>query len=267
MPRKEDLIVYTYSDANPTPKMLQEELNCRRICKAGTRNVRAVPDGTLIVNWGYGRVPEWAYGKNVRYLNHPSRVYRKIGKLSQIKRFAETGVPSVVATSDRTMALMWLNGGQRVLARQEATFGGQGIQIISPGDELPASDFYSLYFDKTHEYRYHVFRDKIIDIVQKKRRNGVRDDGLIRSFAHGWIEAHYNKFLPEATDRILSRTAIAAVQALGLDFGAVDIIARHNGNTLEGHQVCEVNAAPGCGQMERSAYIREINEVYNAGRG
>ena len=74
-------------------------------------------------------------------------------------------------------------------------------------------------------------------VSEKKKRQGTNPDRLVRS--HGdWVFCRNN--LAPYPDTI-KQQAIAAVQALGLDFGGVDIALDTEHNTC----VFEVNTAPG----------------------
>lgn len=270
----ENLIVYTYSKSVETAKELQNDLNCRRIASSSARAARRIPKGALVVNWGYGRVPDWATGQQLRYLNNPNQVRRKIAKVEQLRKFQAAAVPTVEFTIDRATATGWGTRGDRVLARRDGSYGGMGIVCIEAGDtkalSAQAADFYTRYFDKTHEFRFHIFRQRVIDVVQKKRLNDAKPakdltEQTVRNFANGWIEAHNNLHLPGDSRRIIADTACRAVEALGLDFGAVDIMCIFTGpgqSTLASLAVCEVNTAPGLGKVEREAYVNAIKNVY-----
>jgi len=87
---------------------------------------------------------------------------------------------------------------------------------------------------------------------------------VVRSHDNGWIFAHNNLHLPAEADATMREAAIGAVRSLGLDFGAVDILARFKGNRLEACAVCEVNTAPGVENTKTlDAYVKAITEVYN----
>jgi hypothetical protein len=272
----ENLIIYTYSDAVETAKELQDDLDCRRIAHSAARGVRRIPDGSLVVNWGYGRVPDWAAGKPVRYLNNPTAVRRKMSKVVQLQKFTKAGVPTFEFTTSADEAARWSRGGSRVLGRSEESYGGRGI-VVYDGGALRDNrhEFYTRWFDKTHEFRFHVFRGEVIDVVQKKRLNDAKPlneldltGQTVRNFANGWIEAHKNLHLPGDSREQIAAVACRAVAAVGLDFGAVDVVVRFTGvgqRTLDAMAVCEVNTAPGCGEIERAAYTKAILKVYNAG--
>lgn len=265
----ENLIIYAPRQGALSAKHLQEELDCRRVGHAENRDVRKIPDGALIVNYGFGYWPDWLpKNAKVRWLNHPTAVYQKISKVWQLDQFSDAGVPTLELTKERRTANRWLKAGHRVMARSDAGMDGDGIQVVEPGQELPNSEFYTQYFDKTHEYRYHVFQGAVIDRVQKKRDTEHKmfekpGQGDVRTWSNGWIFAHRSLHLPKAADEIMERACINAVAAVGLDFGAVDILAKFDGDRLEACAVCEVNSAPGLVKDQTiEAYVKAIKAVY-----
>lgn len=268
----ENLIIYTYNKGLATPEALREDLDCRRIGSSAANAARAIPANSLVVNWGYGRVPDWATGRRVRYLNHPHNVARKMSKIYQLHQFREAGVPTFEVTTDRQQVRRWLGEGDRVLCRLDEGARGSGIAVISGLEDgrIPSADFYTKWFDKTHEFRFHVFQGRIIDVVQKKRLYAAKPfnqlsltEQTVRNHANGWIEAHKDLHLPGDSRERLAAACVDAVRCLGLDFGGVDIVARFNGRTLVEMAVCEVNTAPGLGAVERDAYVAAIKGVYD----
>lgn len=81
------------------------------------------------------------------------------------------------------------------------------------------------------EFRVHVFKGKSIRISQKLFTEDRKDYTTIRP----------DEELPR---KFLRRAAVAAVEALGLDFGAVDMLASDDQTQV---WVLEVNCAPGLG--------------------
>lgn len=126
--------------------------------------------------------------------------------------------------------------------------------------DLPDAPLYTLGVQNHGEYRVHVFNGEVI-LYQKKSRR-VNDDGEVvtaegeeadvRNLASNWVYRTGNLRRLERIEEL----AINAVDALGLDFGAVDIIKNENGEVM----VLEVNTAPGLGNTETlEAYVRAFN--------
>ena len=107
-----------------------------------------------------------------------------------------------------------------------------------------------------HEYRVHVFKDKVIDVQQKRKRIGAIGNG-VRNHANGWI---YARAEIAPSEELLS-SARRAVNLLGLDFGAVDIGHRLIDNKLF---VFEINTAPGITGTTLDNYAKAIYNYYRS---
>lgn len=251
----------------------------------------------LLINWGSSSLPQWA-AVNFRVLNNPQSVRIAISKVQTYERLTQASVPTLDFTTDPGQAGRWLNSGKRVLARQDGQSGGAGIRIlVGPTDPtgIGNADFFTRYFPKTHEYRVHVgpaprtatestsgelfesgaratlFESCVIDLVQKKR--SLRTEGdegnrrtlsqrIVRSHDNGWIFAHENIFLEGGIRELISSTAMSAVQALGLNFGAVDIAVRAQPGQRPIVKVLEVNTAPGLENTQTiQAYVNSFRSV------
>lgn len=122
---------------------------------------------------------------------------------------------------------------------------------------VPAAPLYTRAVANAGEYRVHVYHDDVILYQKKSRRldennNVVTAEGEqadIRNLASNWVYRTGNLRRLERIENL----AVEAVEALGLDFGAVDIIKDTDGNVY----VLEVNTAPGLGNTDtREAYHR-----------
>jgi hypothetical protein len=102
----------------------------------------------------------------------------------------------------------------------------------------------------TSEFRVHSFRGKSLRAGIKAPREGVRQHDWVRSWDGGW-RILYDGISSKKKHREIAH---AAVEALGLQFGAVDIGERADGTLC----VLEVNRAPGLEGGTIEAYARAI---------
>jgi hypothetical protein len=142
-------------------------------------------------------------------------------------------------------------GNDEWLARRNNHVGGRDL-LARPGDIEP--QYYSKKLDLVEEYRLHMFRGKSIR-AGKKSQNPTRPDGSpahpwIRSYDAGWV-IKYDGFKSTKEMRALGA---AALKALGLDFGAVDMGKTRDGKLV----VLEVNRAPGVEGGTVDAYAKHI---------
>ncbi len=128
--------------------------------------------------------------------------------------------------------------------------------------QLPTAPLYTRAVSNSGEYRVHVMNGEVI-LYQKKSRR-LNDDGTVatadgessdvRNLASNWVYRTGNLRRLERVEQL----AIEAVAALGLDFGAVDIIKDNNGDVF----VLEVNTAPGLGNTDTlEAYVNGFNRL------
>jgi glutathione synthase/RimK-type ligase-like ATP-grasp enzyme len=206
-----------------------------------------------IINWGTTYPNLQGRG---RTLNRPDNVADSINKLVALTKLKEEGVnvPSFSTSIDnlnRTDSI--------VLARTNLRgSGGAGIVVLREADDVVEAPLYVQYVPKTAEYRYHVVAGKVVFVQQKRKRGGVEQDKnqkLIRNYDNGWVFCPVLDQSPED----ISREAINAVAALGLDFGAVDLII---GRDDFKPYVLEVNTAPGLESPQlKAAYAQAFKEL------
>lgn len=214
------------------------------VLRATPKQVQKHGDFDVIINWGNN-----TRRFNGQYINPPERCVRATDKLASFQSFETNGVPHPTFTTSREVAQEWLDSGKHVLLRKMLrASAGRGIELVGPeGSEitdvhvLSPAPLYVQYIKKAEEYRVHVAFGEVIDVQQKKRRLEVPDDQVnwqIRNAHNGWVFARDGVNAPDC----VTAAAIAAVSALGLDFGAVDIGYNSHSKTCV---VYEVNTAPG----------------------
>lgn len=135
------------------------------------------------------------------------------------------------------------------LARRNSHVGGDDLR-----QALQVGDFYSRQEAITNEYRIHIWRGKSIRAGEKTPREGFegRAHPWIRSYESGW-RVNYTGF---QSTRPMREMAAAAVEALGLTFGAVDLALKSDGSLM----VLEVNRAPGVEGGTTDTYAEWISK-------
>lgn len=197
-------------------------------------------------------------------VNHPSNVAIAANKRSTFQLLKEHNVSIPEYTAERETALGWIQAGNLVVCRTLlSSHSGRGIVLSDSVDNLVPAPLYSLYVKKKHEFRVHVINGRVVDVQQKRRRSDQVGTGSInnqiRNHANGWIYARENIEEPED----LRSSAVAAVSALGLDFGAVDIVWNAHRNKC---YVLEVNSAPGLDGSTVGIYANALLEMINENR-
>lgn len=236
-------------------KILADNLPAELLNHDGTR----VGRNDVVINWGCG----WSRRYRVD-VNQPEAICNAVQKLRAFDLFRDNDIPHPSHTRSKSVAKRWLTDGNNVYARTTMEGErGRGIEVIHPNTagrqriEEVDVPVYVKGFQATREFRIHVAFGQVIEVNEKKRRNGTNPDPLVRS-SSDWVFCVYNLAPYPA---LLGETAIEAVNALGLDFGGVDIALDSSGNVC----VYEVNTAPWINRESSTlAYVNAFKEKFHA---
>lgn len=233
----------------PTGRNLADAVG---IVRRGTlvRRGAQVDRPDFLVRWGNARYPD--FDREGRVVNNAQAILRAGDKLLAIEqlRQADVRVPEAGRSCPGTGV---------IFARRRRGFGGTDIQICGH-DPCVVAEWYSTYIPNRREYRIHVVGGKVIRVVRKYLElpddpNGPENPGreYVRNHAGGYVfktpQRKLNKSRLDA--------AVKAVEALGLDFGAVDLVVDNEGR----EHVLEVNTAPACSPKTLHAYAFQLAEL------
>lgn len=234
-------------------------------------------EADLLINWG-SRSDAFNTGRGAaRVLNTVEAVTNAASKRRAFDMMQAAGVSMVESTRDEATARAWFNEGFTVFARDEDSgHSGAGIRVMRNApiahtgagtESVPVSNTFTTsplytkgaFIGEAHrEYRIHVMNGKVTFVQQKKRRAEWETletySNIIRNYHTGWIYAN------EQTSPINSAAvyhAVKAVEALGLDFGAVDVMTRG-----EDAKVLEVNTAPGLSGTNLATYTTNFKKFF-----
>lgn len=229
-----------------------------RLCYAGASKPSALAiamasDGDITaVRSSHGDV-NW--GRRVANTELNPDISNTVNKRVMRQLFREHGVPMprLIELSNVPLAIV---DKRVVVGRPDKHTKGRGFWKISNQYELfqalhgthrkqPATHFME-FIDAPREYRVHIFKGKSIRISEKLF-------GLTGETAHG----SYITGRPRHDIRHVRRAAKKAVAAVGLDFGAVDVLANDTDCW-----VLEVNAAPGLGGSVPQLYVETFRRYF-----
>lgn len=252
--------VYPYKLGSASAKQIAQTLGVKRVRPDGTYRYF---NSHIIINWGSSSLPNWDITGRAFYLNHPSAVAKAANKTHTLKALKEACVPIPIFFTNKEVLIRYTESLGRFPTVYCRTIlnghSGQGIVLANDVSEIVSAPLYTLRFKATKEWRLHVFKDRVFDFAKKSRRENAEDraSGLIRNYDGGWIFKR-GDVQPSNT---LKTTTIKAVQALGLDFGAVDIAEDQEGNVC----VYEVNTSPGIGgETTLNTYTTVFSEYLRA---
>jgi glutathione synthase/RimK-type ligase-like ATP-grasp enzyme len=226
--------IYPYKQGSRSARSLADALGGRVLRLQGSTYRQRQQD--TIINWGSTEQRVSIFPNNV--LNPFFRITQASNKLTAFNVMRDAGVQIPQFWTNREdipdeafpiVCRTILNG-----------HSGRGIVIANQRDELVNAPLYVRYIKKLHEFRIHVGRGGTVICQQRKAiPNGTTPTNtLVRNHDNGYI---YVREGFETPVQVIEQ-AQAAIAALGLDFGAVDVIWNQHYRQA---YVLEVNTAPG----------------------
>lgn len=241
--------IYPYKLPSKSARRLKEALGGLPLLKPdGNYTPR---QGDKIINWGNSTVPNFSTDN---MLNKPQSVLNASNKLRTFRKLEEAGIPTIPFTTDIEVASDW---DDVYVRHQLQGHSGAGIEIVDLHHDLPVAPLYTKKIDNNGEYRVHVMNGEVFDYRKKSRLaddEATEEQGKIRTLGNGWIYRQGNLKRLERIEEL----AKSAIRALGLDFGAVDIIMDGDGNVF----VLEINTAVGLADNTLESYITKFKEHY-----
>ena len=246
------LKIFPYNLGSRSAKRLAKSLGVLRV--RPTYNAKRKD---LIVNWGNSTPPHFRWME--QDLNKPHAIALASNKLNTFLEYRSKSFTHVPQwTTNPSEAQHWLDLGLKTYCRKLlSSHSGNGIVVCNDGDTIVSAPLYTQHTKHKHEYLVHVFRDQILDVQMKRKRNGSLGGSGIRNHSNGWVYARAEILPPEE----LLSSACKAVNLLGLDFGAVDIGHRLIDNKFF---VFEVNTAPGLEGTTLDKYAKAIYNYYRS---
>lgn len=240
---------WVYSGDRPS-NGAKELAACEGFLRLRDGNFHKVKATDAVINWGVSNMAVL----NTPMLNKPQAVKSAADKLKAFTMFAESEVSAVEWTFDQSVAQIWCDQEYVIVVRNKLTgHSGDGIVIIDKCGEVPQAPLYTKYIFKEREFRVHVVCGKVVDTARKiKDPDREVTNWKVRSHENGFIFARQNINPSQARDDL----ALAAVVALGLDFGAVDILEDKKGKFY----VLEVNTGPGLEGQTITSYEKAFKD-------
>lgn len=201
----------------------------------------------------YDYLIRWGTSGSVRYrpnqeaINSRRAVDRNTNKLWSLRRLDEEGV-TVPPFSTDADDLDW-----PLLGRERQHSQGSDINLILQQRDvtLTENDFYVKYIPTKLEYRMHVADGEVFKVHEKRLRHEAENHPYIRNAETGWVFVDPRRREPD------HQLAVGAVEAVGLDFGAVDVVRGED----DVEYVLEVNSAPSLDEGNLRRYGERLAEA------
>jgi len=190
-------------------------------------------------------------------------------KFSCFRKFEEAGVMCPVTLGSEEMrgikAFDSIYDGEfrrtlPWLARKSHHSKGKDIVVCKTFDEVECvirageHAFFSVWIPTDTEYRVWIFQNKALAIYEKQYKGEGEYEGFCRNRRFGFSFEKRDDLRGQAT---IEGPCIKAVKALGMDWGAVDILKGKDGK----YYVLEVNSMPHIDTIKRSSGIRLAKAV------
>lgn len=179
-------------------------------------------------------------------------------KVQQYEFFKANQLPAPPFTKDITEARVWAGQGITVFCRTLTKASeGKGIVVADEPKAVVNAPVYTAYLKKKREFRVHIFKDKVVTVLEKRRKadwDGPKEP-KIRNTANGYVFCHDNVVEPAG----IRDLALKARLVTKSDFAGVDIGYNELKKQLF---VIEVNSAPGIEGSNVQRYTETILKHY-----
>jgi hypothetical protein len=220
------------------------------------RGLRIAEDGQAVVCYGLG------YTGSKPALNANAGKYDKLQELEVMAR-AGISIPPTWTPEEGGTKLKPLFGGIDLsfplLARKKNHMHGKDIMPVLQVEEIPfryraGGEFFTQYINRETEFRVWVYRRRHLATYQKVMKYPEKYRFIGCNYRNGFMfDIVRRENLPQPAIDLAAK----AVQALQLDFGAVDVLLGKDGKFY----VLEVNTAPGVQGLTREGINRLADKV------
>lgn len=180
-------------------------------------------------------------------------------KLAQYEWFKQQGLSALEFTQSEGTAVHWIQQGNTVFGRKTLNGSeGHGIVIIDKINDLVDCPVYTKYKKKKMEFRVHIFKDKLVTIVEKRKKQDWEgpSDSRIRNLANGYVFCQ-ELTIDAAMQKRVADFAVKCAKVTASDFKGVDLGYNAYNDDLF---VIEVNSAPGIEGSNVDKYVQVIKE-------
>lgn len=258
------MLIVPYKAGSLSAKALAESLGVKRFRLSDTNPRRG---NSHLINWGNSSNWWLRCFFTPSVLNHPDAVRTASCKLSCFDKLEEQGVtiPEYFKTQEEAVQALSEDSSHPIVCRTVLNGNsGVGIVIADTSEDVVQAPLYTRYIPKQDEYRVHVAitneGPRVFDVQKKARRLETPDEEVnwqVRNLEGGFVYKREGVNPGTVPESVLNE-AMNAVQALGLDFGAVDVIWNQYRGTA---YVLEVNTAPGLEGMTLIRYTQMVRHL------
>jgi tetrahydromethanopterin:alpha-L-glutamate ligase len=171
-----------------------------------------------------------ALSVNNKVINSPESIFTCASKVKTSALLMRSGVksPKTLFTASRAIADEFIRNQGQVVYKPVYGYDGNGICLISSARELGKGPYYlQEYIPNDHDYRIFVIDGEAVGAIMRQ------SDSLAHNIHQGGTGKPLN------ISRDMADIVGAAADAVGVDYGGVDLL-----DDGEGYTVLEVNGTP-----------------------
>lgn len=234
--------------SRPTGEILATALGCEHSDALVTPGMHGFIGPTI--RWGNRTSP--TSDNYMMVLNKAAAIERASNKLGSLELLREAGIP--VPDFDTDPEALLERSNYPILGRrlQHARATDVVLCLQRRDFRRRPRDYYVAYIPTNREYRLHVAGGDVIRVQGKYLDvNYAGANGAAAVWIRNYATGHRFRAPNRRLHNARLESAVGAVEALGLDFGAVDLIVADDGS----HYVLEVNTSPSCSPRTGAAYV------------
>jgi hypothetical protein len=224
-------------------------------------NSMSIPDNSIAINWAYSATPLCLPNDCVLF-NKPDKIGFASDK-SLCRKLLFDGnisIPETRYTPNKPIFNYLVGRNEVWIGRPSHHYGGHKFYVCRTQRGLERSmrkgcTYWSRFYPKTVEYRVHCAHGKVLLMQQKM---GSQDH-----FRWNHTTGVVFKMIPWSKyDKEICLLALRACKVIGLDFGAVDIMANPTDESLPKAVVCEINTSPKLCEYSLSRYAKYFSWLF-----
>ncbi|MGM0410091.1 MAG: ATP-grasp domain-containing protein [Bacillota bacterium] len=251
--------ILRYKHSKYSIKGIQEQLNNVDLYKSINNNLSPEPyiQYNKLIRWGC--IASFPLNEKSIVYNNRNGIKNASNKLKSRKIMEDNNVPIPQTWNDKEMPDF------PCIGRPLQHFGGRNFYFCEDkidwnNAKRKGAKYFSKYYPKTKEYRVHVASGKVIILAEKITPDNTSEQAW--NLSKKGVCEEFNTLRWSEYPKDICDIAVKAVKSLGLDFGAVDIMAEPNDDSLPYAVVLEVNTAPKLGSYGQERYAEYFKFLF-----
>lgn len=226
-----------------------------------TKN-KLIRGADVLIRWGNSKSKATVNTPRIE-INKAHAVRKASNKLDMMTELAKTeGVVTPPVLITRSVDYQTVQDLLPTFSNEDGKFFARSATTneVRLTDLCNTNDYYiTKPINKDREYRVHVFGDEVLGVYEKVPNEGeISESSIMKDHNSKFVRCNMSMRL-RCNDEAQAM-CIKAVQALGLDFGGVDVIRERDTGKF---YVVEVNSSPSLNNVNLNRYVDKFVEFIN----